>query len=196
MKPSDIERATGAWWRNLKDGDTSYAESAMRADLANVRRKVLAMREDKTTPDTRLADDPMKYNPASVASLVRLACGGLPTNKQGLVLHTRLRYFDPVKRRAGLPADCAALIEKLDERITYVTLVNTNQLEPRIVTIQAGSYAEHAIELVAKGSWDYSSGERSVTVKLMPGCGRQLVIVISRFAQQPTLDFPLSLIHI
>lgn len=192
MKPSDIDRAGGGWWRNLKEGSTAYAEASLRADLAQVRRKVLAMRQDKTTPDTRLADDPMKYNPASVASLVRLACGGLPTNKQGLVLHCRLRYFDPVKRRAGLPEGCAALIEKLDERLTYVTLVNTNQLEPRIVTIQAGSYAEHGIVVVSKGSWDYVPGERSVTVKLMPGCGRQLVIGISRFANQPTLDFPWS----
>ena len=192
MKSSDIERATGAWWRNLKDGDTSYAEAAMRADLANVRRKVLAMREDKTTPDTRLADDPMKYNPASVASLVRLACGGLPTNKQGLVLHTRLRYFDPIKRRAGLPADCAALIERLEDETVSVTLVNTNQLEPRTVTIQAGSYAEHSIELVSTGAGDVAPTGRSITVKLMPGCGKTLRMLTPRYTKTPTLAFPWS----
>jgi hypothetical protein len=194
MKPSDLDRVSksSSWQRFLSSGDAGFAEAALRADLAQVRSKVLAMRKDKTTPDTRLADDPMKYNPASVASLVRLACGGLPTNKQGLVFHSRLRYFDPVKRRAGLPADCAALIEKLDAQLTVVTLVNTNQLEPRIVTIQAGSYAEHTIVAVSKGSWDYTPAGRSVTVKLMPGCGRQLVIGISRFANQPTLAFPWS----
>ena len=192
MKPSDIERATGAWWKNLKGGDTSYAEAAMRADLANVRRKVLAMREDKTTSDTRLADDPMKYNPASVASLVRLACGGLPTNKQGLVLHTRLRYFDPIKRRAGLPQDCAALIERLEDETVSVTLVNTNQLESRTVTIQAGSYAEHSIELVSTGAGEFAPTERSITVKLMPGCGKTLRMLTPRYTKTPTLAFPWS----
>ncbi|MBC8291084.1 MAG: hypothetical protein H8E37_12280 [Planctomycetes bacterium] len=190
MKPSDIDRAANAWWRNLKEDSTAYAEASLRADLAQVRSKVLAMRKDKTTPDTRLADDPMKYNPASVASLVRLACGGLPTNKQGLVLHSRLRYFDPIKRRAGLPADCAALIERLEDETTTVTLVNTNQLKPRTVTIQAGSYAEHSIELVSTGGRDYSVTGRSITVKLMPGCGKTLHLLTPRNTKTPTLAFP------
>ena len=164
----------------------------MRADLASVRRKVLAMRKDKTTPDTRLADDPMKYNPASVASLVRLACGGLPTNKQGLVFHTRLRYFDPIQRRAGLPPDCAALIERLEDETVLVTVVNTNQLEPRTVTIQAGSYAEHSIELVSTGAGDFAPTGRSITVKLMPGCGKTLHILTPRYTKTPTLAFPWS----
>ena len=190
MKPSDIDRAPGAWWRNLKDGNTAYAEASLRADLAQVRRKVLAMRNDKTTPDTRLADDPMKYNPASVASLVRLACGGLPTNKQGLVLHSRLRYFDPIQRRAGLPEDCAALIERLEADTTSVTLVNTNQLESRIVTIQAGSYAEHSIELVTTGGKATAVSGRSFTVTLKPGCGATLTLKTPRYAKSPTLAFP------
>lgn len=192
MKESDVERAGNVWWKSLGDQAAGYAESTLRADLANVRSRVLAMRKDTTTPDTRLADDPMKYNPASVASLVRLACGGLPTNRQGLVLHARLRYFDPVKRRAGLPADCAALIKELGAETTSVTLVNTSQLESRTVTIQAGAYAEHSIELVSTKDREFPLKDRSITVKLMPGCGATLHMQTPRNTSTPTLAFPWS----
>ena len=70
------------------------------------------MRKDTTTPDTRLADDPLKFNPASVDSLIELALGGLPPKNRGKLLMCRLRYFDPARRRAGLPEDVAALIDK------------------------------------------------------------------------------------
>ena len=69
------------------------------------------MREDPTTPDTRLADWPMQFNPVTTRALVELTCGGHRTDQNldrlfGL-LHARVRYFDPVRRRAGLPARIA-----------------------------------------------------------------------------------------
>ena len=48
------------------------------------------MREDQTTPDTRLADDPMKYNPAKVGALRELMLAGIYSGKHGSVLHARL----------------------------------------------------------------------------------------------------------
>ena len=61
------------------------------------------MRRDPTTPDTRLADDPMAYNPATVGTLVHLMLGGLPPKHQGEVLQARVRYFDPIRRRPACP---------------------------------------------------------------------------------------------
>ena len=37
----------------------------------------------------------------------------------------------------------AALVDSLSADAASVTLVNTNQLEPRTIVIQAGGYAEH-----------------------------------------------------
>jgi len=43
--------------------------------------------------------------------------GGLPTGRDGYPLHCRLALnFDPVRRRAGIPEDVAALVEKLTRR--------------------------------------------------------------------------------
>ncbi len=55
--------------------------------------------------------------------------GGLLPGKNGLILHCRLRYFDPVARRVGIPPDVAALVEKMTAESVPVTLVNTNQFK-------------------------------------------------------------------
>ena len=57
-------------------------------------KQVKGMRDDPTTPDTRLADDPMAYNPASVTALIELMEGAFTLTRPGQsVLHCRLRYF-------------------------------------------------------------------------------------------------------
>ena len=86
------------------------------------------MRQDDSTPDTRLADDPMKFNPASVKSLLELTMGGIDPGRGGNLLLARLRYFDPQLRRPGLPEDVAALVERLTADEAVVTLVNINQV--------------------------------------------------------------------
>lgn len=207
QKDEDLARvAKTGWWGYLAGQNDDYPEQSLRADLAAVRKKVLASRADKTTPDTRLADDPMKLNPASIASLVQQTLGGLPTNKQGLVLHCRLRYFDPVKRRAGLPSGCAALVKKLEANSTTVTLVNTDQLNSKTVTIQAGGYGEHQFSsgearLASRkrkaesasaddGQGSFEINRRTFTLTLEPGCGIELVLATRRYVNQPTLAFP------
>lgn len=191
MKPADLQHVgNGGWWGYLSGANDTYPEQALRSDLNNVRERVRRMRLDETTPDTRLADDPMKYNPASVASLVQLMGGGLPTNKQGLIWHTRLRYFDPVARRAGIPDDCAALVESLDADSVTATLVNTSQLEPRTITVQAGGYGEHAFTEVNWGEESSTLHGRSFTLTLQPGCGVRLKLSMRRYSNAPTLRFP------
>jgi hypothetical protein len=207
QKEEDLARVpkTG-WWGYLAGENKDYPEQSLRADLATVRKKVMASRADTTTPDTRLADDPMKLNPASIGSLVQQMLGGLPTNKQGLVLHSRLRYFDPVNRRAGLPSGCAALVEKLEAESTTVTLVNTDQLNARTVTIQSGGYGEHQFtsgetrpasrgseagaDSAGNDNRSFNIDSRTLTLTLEPGCGIQLVLGMRRHVNHPTLAFP------
>lgn len=206
-KEEDLSRVSRTgWWGYLAGKNDAWPEQSLRSDLATVRKKVLDSRADTTTPDTRLADDPMKLNPASIASLVQQTLGGLPTNKQGLVLHSRLRHFDPINRRAGLPSGCAALVQKLEADSTTVTLVNTDQLNAKTVTIQAGGYGEHQFTSGRTGTTarkprsdsesdhnDRSSFEinsRTLTLILEPGCGIDLVLGTRRYVNQPTLAFP------
>lgn len=40
----------------------------------------------------------------------------------GYPLHCRLRYFDPIARRAGIPEDVAALVSTFDAESVTVTV--------------------------------------------------------------------------
>jgi hypothetical protein len=191
MRDDDRKRLPTAGWLAFLDGkDPAYPETTLRQDLAGIRNKVLAMRADTTTPDTRLADDPLPFNPASAGNLVRLMLGGLHHGNRTLVLNARVRYFDPARRRAGLPDDVAALVEKLDAASTTLTLVNVNQLEPRAVLIQAGGYGEHQFTDATVDGKKLNVNARHLLVRLGPGAGATLVLGTRRYVNTPTLEFP------
>jgi len=178
------------WMKYLNGQNAEYPEQALRADLARIGRQVRAIRSDSTTPDTRLADDPMVLNPASVESLLELACGGIRPGRNGSALFCRLRYFDPEVRRAGLPEEVAALIDELTADRVSVTLVNISQLQSHDVIIQAGAYAEHRFTAVQTGGKSQPLDDTHVTIKLAPGAGTRLTFLMNRFSETPTLSFP------
>ena len=102
MKEADRRRVPDSGWLAFLEGrNPGYPEAALRDDFATIRRKVEAMRHDPTTPDTRLADDPMAYNPATVANLVRLMLGGLPPSTRA---KSCTRGSDTSTRSGGAPA--------------------------------------------------------------------------------------------
>jgi len=158
-----------------------------------VGRQIEQIRNDASTPDTRLADDPMANNPASVVSLIELALGGLHPGRSGSGLFCRLRYFDPGKQRAGLPDDVAALIDKLTADEVSVSLVNVSAIHPRRVIVQAGGYAEHRFTSVTIAGKTQPLDGAHVTVQLAPGAGQRMTFALKPYSQSPTLAMPWEL---
>jgi hypothetical protein len=191
MKDADLRRLPRDGWVAYLHGENpTFPEQALRQDLETIRKKVAGMRADTTTPDTRLADDPMRFNPATVANIVRLAMGGIHQGNRTLVLHARLRYFDPDGRRPGLPADVAALVESMTGEETVVTLVNTSPVHARRVIVQAGAYGEHEFTTAIADSTTIPVNGRYVEVALDPGAGARIKLGMKRYAHQPTLAWP------
>jgi hypothetical protein len=181
----------GVRWVDYLDGkDPTYPVDALSADLEQVRAKVAGIRADPRTADTTMSDDPNDLNPATIDALNQLMLGGLPTGRVGYPLHCRVRYFDPVERRSGLPADVAALVEQLSETATTLTLVNTHQTEPRTVILQAGGYGEHRWQSVSLGERTTVIEQARLTVQLAPGAGARLTLATQRYVNQPTMAFP------
>ncbi|MGF7150774.1 hypothetical protein FHS96_004435 [Sphingomonas zeicaulis] len=188
------------WLDFLEGRNPAYPETAMAADLARIAARVKLREEDDTTPETRLADWPIGINPASVASLVQTMTGGLhiarpPWSKTsppqgGVPLHSRLRYFDPTARRAGVPEDVAALVHSLSTDTTEVTLVNLSAGSERRVVIRGGAYGEHRIDMVTIDGRTTPVGGRDLTLALAPGSGARLALKMARYALRPTLAFP------
>ncbi len=191
QSPKDeIRVADDPWVKFLSGKDPAFPERELRKDFKTIREKAAGMRADTTTPDTRLADDPMKFNPATVGTLRQLMMGGLDPGRGAAPLHCRLRYFDPVHRRAGIPDDVAALIDTFSDESVSVTLVNLNQSEAREVIVQAGAYGEHRITRVASGAENVKVEGSNFRVKLEAGCGSQLTIFNQRYVEKPTMSFP------
>jgi hypothetical protein len=201
MKPEDRARAEETPWYSFLEGkNPGYPVKALRAALTHIRKCGDSIREDQTTPDSRLADTVMDFNPASVTALTQLMEGGLYIQHPGWaktspavggsLLHCRLRYFDPARQRAGIPPDVAALMDTMTSDSVTVTLVNLNPTDSRRVTVQAGAYGEHQVISVSCGDQTFNVNQRALQIRLAPGAGTKLAIKMKRFVNQPTFNFP------
>ena len=192
MDRRDLERIpTDRGWIGFLEGkNPTYPEKALAEDFEHIRKRMELMRNDPTSPDTRLADYLQGIVPATTDNLVQLTLGGYLAAGRIWVLHSRLRYFDPEKRRSGLPQDVAALVEKLTADSVTVTLVNTNQLEPRMLDVQAGGYGEHQFTAVSANGKKTLLQSPVLTVRLAPGAGSRLTLSMNRYVNRPTLAQP------
>jgi hypothetical protein len=181
---------TAPWFGFLEGRLPDFPEKALRADLERVRRKIEMIRTDQTTADSRLADYLLDLNPATTNALTNLVLGGYFSRGRIWVLHSRFRYFDPVKRRAGLPEDVAALVEKLGTDSAVLTLVNLNAIDARDVVVQAGGYGEHRLDAVTINDKTVALSGPVVSVHLEPGAGARLQFRMTRYALRPTFAFP------
>ena len=191
QKPQDRERIGRSGWVDFLHGqNAAYPEQALERDLNTIQQRVGAIRRDTSTPAKRLADNMLDLNPAATDSLVQLMWGALLPGREGGLLNARLRYFDPDRKRAGVPEDVAALVSELSDSRTVVTLINLNPSQPRTVIVQGGGYGEHQLVSVTSGDKTTTVGSPLLTVRLDPGCGRQLVLAMKRYAVAPTVKHP------
>ncbi len=194
MDRRDLERipAEEGWIAFLEGKDPGHPERALRRDLEVVRSNAQQMRRDPTSPDTRLADWLLGMVPPQTDNLTELMTGGYLRGGKLWALHARLRYFDPVRRRAGVPPDVGALVERLTADSVTFTLVNLDPVEAREVVVQAGAYAEHQLTGVSQNGRAADLDADAVTVRLAPGAGSTLTLTMKRYANPPTLSQPWS----
>ena len=191
QKAADRERVGRQPWVEFLQGrNATFPEQAIERDLEAIAQRLMAMRKDTTPPEKRLADNMLDRNPAATESLVQLMWGGLLPSREGGLVNARLRYFDPARKRAGVPEDVAALISEMSDTRTTVTLVNLHPSEPRTVIVQGGAYGEHQLVRVTNGSAATPVNAPLLTVRLEPGSGQTLVLEMTRYANQPTIKHP------
>src|SRR4029079_13531683 len=146
MKPEDRPRiGRNPWVEYLEGKNPGFPETVLKRDLDSIPRRMAEMQRDPTTPETRLADNAMEFNPAAVGGMVQLMWGALVPGREGSLLSARLRYFDPVRRRAGVPDDVGALVSELRDDRTVGTLVDGSTKTQRPVVVQGGGYGEPQI---------------------------------------------------
>jgi hypothetical protein len=191
QQPNDLGRVgRNEWVQYLEGQNQGYPEQAIERDLRAIQQRLTAMRKDTTPLNKRLADNMLDYNPAATDSLVQLMWGGLLPGREGGLVNARLRYFDLDRKRAGLPEDVAALVSKIGDAQTTVTLINLNQSQRRTVVVQGGAYGEHRILSVTSGTTTTHVEGPVLTVELEPGCGAIVELHMKRYATDPTIKHP------
>ena len=191
MDRKDLERVPIRGWVAFLEGkDPEHPVKALQADLEKLRKTVVQIETDPTTADTRLADYLQDLNPVETDALANLTMGAYFSNGRIWGLHSRFRYFDPVRRRAGLPEDVGALVEKLEADGATLTLVNGDPVEARTLVVQAGGYGEHRFESVEMNGKTTAIAGPLLNVRLEPGAGARLRFRMARYVNPPTLAFP------
>jgi hypothetical protein len=134
---------TAPWLRYLAGDNPTYPETVLAEALAQVQWKLDQIRVDDWDLTQVHIHHWQIMNPVTTEALVQLTLGGPPAIYNGGLPFVRLRYFDAVASRPGLPPDVAALVEKVEATRTVVHLVNLSALHARTVVVQAGAFGEH-----------------------------------------------------
>ncbi len=130
-------------------------------------------------------------NPVTTEALVQLMLGAPQIQYNGGVLHAAVRYFDPERKRPGVPPDVAALVRKIDADSTTLDLVNLSPFDVRDVIVQAGTFGEHMFTTVKPSRGEAVAVNRKYfQVRLTPGAGVTLEMGMKRFVNKPSYAFP------
>ena len=152
------------------------------------------IRADDGDPETWDVHHWQDVNPVHTEALLQLTCGGPQIVYHGGLLHVRVRYYDALARRPGLPEDVAALVSALDADSTTVELVNASPLHTREVILQAGAFGEHRFTTVTVTQDDAPQtatvAAGHVKVTLPPGRSTVLHLGTDRYVNTPSYRQP------
>ena len=199
------------WLRFLAGDNPDYPEEMLAATYGQVCRRLDLIREDEEDLIQVYIHHWQQLNPVITEALVQLTLGAPQIIYNGGLLHCRLRYYDAVRKRPGLPADVAALVTRLEAERTVVELVNLSPYEPRVVLLQAGGFGEHRFETVRytertsvypgpqpayqspeieQTTVDADVNDVYLQVKLPPATRIELDIGTARYVNEPSYKLP------
>ena len=199
------------WLRFLAGDNPGYPEAILRASYGHVARRVEQMRQDHADLRSVNIHHWQNLNPVLCEALVQLTLGAPAPIYNGGLLHAPVRYFDGQRQRPGLPPDVAALVERVEDDLIVLTLVNLSVLDARTVVVQAGTFAEHRFTTASypERTSDYpgrigayaapaletvprqqAADDTHLSVILPPGTELRLELGMERYVKTPTYQGP------
>lgn len=135
-----------SWYSFVTGRDDTYPVAALAGAQAQVRHRLALLAAYGGTPvherDIHLWQ---QVNPVTTEVLTQLTQGAPQMLYNGGLAQARVRYFDPLRRRPGLPQRVAALVSRVDTADTVVDLVNLDGTRTTELVVQAGAFAESEI---------------------------------------------------
>lgn len=185
-----------AWFAYMEGNNPDFPERVLEDTYIGICQRLEQIEQDTTDPETWDVHHWQNLNPVLPEGLVQMAMGTPGAVYHGGLLHASVRYFDPRRRRPGLPEDVAALVEKVEPSTVTLNLVNTNPLEKRELIVQAGTFGEHLFTDVVQLSETNSAcpplrvNGKWLRVHIGPSTQIRLRIGVRRFANVPSYTFP------
>jgi hypothetical protein len=189
-KAKGDDKHEGPWLAFLEGKNPDYPVQILRATYGETLHRLSVIRSDQTMPDDMDVHHWQQRNPVVLEGLVQLMLGGPNHIYHGGLLHTRLRYFDPERKRSGIPPDVAALVSRITGDEVAVQLANLHPTEAREVILQAGMFGEHQFTTVRHEGGMAQVNARTLTVRLRPASLASVTLGMRRYANQPTYAFP------
>ncbi len=179
-------------WHCYLEGDLpDYPDRILETQLAEVARRMRLVESDTSDPETRDVHHWQDRNPVHTEALLQMVGGGPQVIYHGGLLHLRVRPWDPVARRPGLPPDVAALVTRNEPDATRMTLVNTGVVDTRRVLLQGGAYGEHRIESVSIGDGSpMPVVGPTFEIELPPLAVVDIRLGLRRYARRPSTATP------
>lgn len=179
-----------AWLGFIEGRNSDYPEQILRATYSESLNRLRVIRHDTSDPAVRDVHHWQQRNPVVLEGLVQLMLGGPNHVYHGGLLHGRLFYFDPARKRPGLPPDVAALVDRVTPDGVSVQLVNLHAAESRVVIVQAGAFGEHRFTTVRQKDQSTDVNRKCFQVRLGPGAWGRLDVGMKRFVERPSYAAP------
>jgi hypothetical protein len=185
----------GAWFAFNEGKNPDYLDQVFDTTFSSMCSALNRLENDDSDPETRECYHFQNLNPVVPEALVQMAMGTPAAVYNGGLLQAHVRYFDPQRRRAGLPEHVAALVDRVSGDGASLTLVNTDAVEGRAVLLQAGSFGEHEF---TEARLENQEGQdqrvevngKYLQVHLGPAAQARLHLGLKRFVNQPSYEMP------
>jgi hypothetical protein len=183
-------------WFSYVDGrNPDFPDQVLDDTYAGMSQRLQRIEQDDEDVESWDVHHWQDLNPVIPEGIIQMAMGTPAAVYHGGLLHASVRYYDPCRRRPGLPEHVAALVEQITPEGIGLTLVNTDPLESHEVIVQAGTFGEHAFTDVsvrdAPGTGKSATvGGKHLLVRLGPAAQVRLDLGMARYADQPSYAFP------
>ena len=179
------------WIAFLQGKNASWPEKELDRLIRATRRNIEHVKKEATLPPDKRPKDNWPRHWSWAGPLVNQMTGGIMPLWHGQLLLCRFFYFDPERKRPGIPRDCAALVESMSDDEATLVLVNTSKSDTRTVLVQTGAYAEHqCLSVTPTGGEAVAVNGTRFAVKLPPASVQRLRVTMKRYANTPTLRLP------
>jgi len=182
----------GPWLRFLEGQYPDYPGHILEATYGEALRRLGLARTDSSRPAGRNVHHWQERNPVVLEGLVQTLLGGPNHIYHGGLLHVRLRYYDALRRRPGVPPGVAALVDRLSPESVGVQLVNLHPTEDRELILQAGAFGEHEFTSVKNRGRARPLATKWLHVVLKPGAVGRLELGMNRYVNPPSYATPWS----